>query len=180
MTSFLKTEGVVLKARSVGEADRLVTVFTREAGKLVVKAVGVRKINSKKAAVLEPFNQVKVMISDYKGFYYLKEASLIESFKELKANLYRLTQASQVLEVVDKLTQGHEDVGAIYARLIDLLIAINQASSTKQQILDYYCFLSSELGFGLPSQSSELALSLHLNTIMEKPIVSKKYLLAEI
>ena len=43
-------EGIVLKRRNVGEADRILTVFTRTNGKMIIKAVGVRKIASKRSS----------------------------------------------------------------------------------------------------------------------------------
>ncbi len=54
----LRVEAVVLRHLDWGEADRLLTLFTREAGKLRAVAKGARKVRSRKAGHLEPFTRV--------------------------------------------------------------------------------------------------------------------------
>ena len=51
-----KTEGIIIKRRDYGEADRILTVMTREYGKLKIKAKGVRKITSRRSAHIELLN----------------------------------------------------------------------------------------------------------------------------
>ena len=50
---YLRTEGVILKRRNFGEADRILTIYTRDYGKVICLAKGVRRPRSKKAGHLE-------------------------------------------------------------------------------------------------------------------------------
>ena len=58
-----RAEAVVLRHSDWGEADRLLTLFTREAGKTRAIAKGARKIRSRKAGHLEPFTRVCLMLA---------------------------------------------------------------------------------------------------------------------
>ena len=59
----LKTEAIVLRHSDMGEADRLLTLFSRDAGIIRAVAKGVRRIHSKKAGHLEPFTRVSLMLA---------------------------------------------------------------------------------------------------------------------
>ncbi|MBI4096902.1 MAG: DNA repair protein RecO, partial [Candidatus Levybacteria bacterium] len=48
-----RTEGIIIKRKNFGEADRILTVFTKEYGKLQVKAKGIRRIPSRRSAHVE-------------------------------------------------------------------------------------------------------------------------------
>ena len=50
-----RLQGIILRRRDLGEADRLLTVFTRDRGKLNLLAKGVRRAASRKAGHIEPF-----------------------------------------------------------------------------------------------------------------------------
>ncbi|PIZ97846.1 MAG: DNA repair protein RecO, partial [Candidatus Levybacteria bacterium CG_4_10_14_0_2_um_filter_35_8] len=51
-----KTEGIVIKRRNLGEADKILTIFTKRYGKIQVKAPGIRKINSRRSPHVELLN----------------------------------------------------------------------------------------------------------------------------
>ena len=55
-----RTRGIVLRRRDFDEADRLLTVLTRDRGKLTLLAKGARKISSRKAAHVDLFKQVEL------------------------------------------------------------------------------------------------------------------------
>ena len=58
-----RTEAVVLRRQDLGEADRLLTVYSLDRGKLKVVAKGVRRPTSRKAGHLEPFTRVKLLLA---------------------------------------------------------------------------------------------------------------------
>ncbi|MGH7246436.1 MAG: DNA repair protein RecO, partial [Candidatus Levyibacteriota bacterium] len=57
-----KVEGIIIKRRNMGEADRVLTILTKDQGKMTIKAKGVRKIASKRASHIEPLNKVTMSI----------------------------------------------------------------------------------------------------------------------
>lgn len=79
-----KVEAVVIAHRELGEADRVVRVFSRENGKLVTLAKGVRKIQSRKAAHLEPFTQSALVLARGKTFWIITQAETINAFPQIR------------------------------------------------------------------------------------------------
>src|SRR3972149_5950184 len=101
---YLSTEAVVLSRRNFGEADRIITLFTRDHGKVTVLAKGVRRPRSKKAGHLEIGSWCKVFIARGKNLDLLTEVELkrafgISEFSESKAHkIYHL------LEIIKNIT----------------------------------------------------------------------------
>ena len=118
---YLRTEGVILKRKNFGEADRIVTIYTRDQGKVVALAKGVRRPRSKKAGHLELGSWCKVFIARGKSLDLLAEVELkrafgIADFKTSKANkIYHL------LELVDALTADHQKNLEAYILLVQFL-----------------------------------------------------------
>ena len=65
--SLQRDDGIVLRAQKLGEADRIITVLTRERGKLRLVAKGVRRTTSKFGARLEPFAHVDFQTFEREG-----------------------------------------------------------------------------------------------------------------
>lgn len=104
-----KAEGFVLKRKNYGEADRIITLFTKYHGKLIVLAKGIRKITSKKSPHLEVFNKVSLYIASGKSFSIVTEAYTIQTYSTLKTNLSVVANAYHLVELVDKLC-GEKEV----------------------------------------------------------------------
>src|SRR5579883_1179536 len=108
-------EGVVLKRRNVGEADRILTIFTRTHGKLTVKAVGVRKIASKRSSHIELLNRVSIGLYKGKGMPVVTEATAIESFPQIKEDLTKIGFAYHLCELVDGLCPEGQENSTVFA-----------------------------------------------------------------
>ena len=85
MRSF-RTEGIIIKRRDFGEADRILTVMTRDHGKIKIKATGVRKITSRRAAHIELLNHTILHLYKGKIFAVLTEAKMLTDFASVKDN----------------------------------------------------------------------------------------------
>lgn len=113
MPKALATHAIVIKRVNFGEADKLLTIFTRKHGKLVVLAKGIRKINSRKAPHLEFFSYAKVLLTAGRTWDYLVEAQTIENFSFLRTKIDRIAQAFQMVEEVERLCaerQAHKNI----------------------------------------------------------------------
>jgi DNA repair protein RecO (recombination protein O) len=116
-----KTIGIILKRRSVGEADRIITVFTKEEGKITIKAKGVRKITSKRASHIEPLNKAILGIYKTPGMSVLTEIETLVSYDAIKQNLARVGLAYHICELVDSLCPENQENEAIFALLEQIL-----------------------------------------------------------
>ena len=116
-----KTEGIILRRRDFGEADRILTVFTLSKGKLSIVAKGVRRITSRRAGNVELLNRVVLYLYQGKGMPILTEAESIQTFPKLKTDLTLSTVAYHIIELVDKLTAENQESRILYEHLVQVL-----------------------------------------------------------
>ncbi len=142
-----KTEAIVLKRRNIGEADKILTVFTRNDGKMQIKAKGVRRITSRRSPHIEPLNHASLTL--YRGgkLPILTEAQVIEDYAGLKKNLTRVWAAYHLCEIVEGLCpeeQEHED---IFVLLRDTLARLSYEKQLKPLLREFEVNLLTTLGY---------------------------------
>ncbi len=119
--------GIILKRSNLGEADKLITFYTQNHGKVTAIARGLRKPTSKRAGSLELFNIVKSSFIKGKGdLDTLAEVQILESNPGWRRYLGRVNLAYQLVEVVDKLTPDHQPHPEIFAILSQSLSQIGE------------------------------------------------------
>ena len=124
MPGLYKDEGVVLKTIKLGEADRIVTLFTRENGKVRAVAKGIRKTKSRFGGRLEPFTRVQLLIYRGRSLDTITQADILDSFDHVRRDYKSLTSASAMAEIVEKITPEREGAFNIYAVLFGGLKAL--------------------------------------------------------
>jgi DNA repair protein RecO len=130
-------EGIVIKRHNIGETDKLITLFTREFGKITLVARGLRRLSSKRAGSLELFNLVKAHAVKGRGAIdTLTEVSLIKSPHTWKKHLGRVTLGYQLCEIVDKLTAEHQSFPNTYQILVTGLTDIGKLGDNWQSDFD--------------------------------------------
>jgi len=105
--SVYSTVGIILCHRDFRESDRVITIFTREYGKLEMMAKGSRKISSKLAGSLEPFVITELNVVKGKSLDTITASQIIENFKSIKAHYDKLLFANHLVEIVDDLIKVH-------------------------------------------------------------------------
>ncbi len=117
-----KAEAIVLRRRVLGEADRVLTLFTREWGKLSAVARGVRKTTSKRSGALEPFSHVRLLLARSRGeLDVLAQVEVVEGMGPLRSDLRRFGQASLVAELVDAALPEREPHPELFGLLSETL-----------------------------------------------------------
>ncbi|HEU4480776.1 MAG TPA: DNA repair protein RecO [Actinomycetota bacterium] len=124
MPGLYKDEGIVLKTIKLGEADRIVTLFTRDNGKVRAVAKGIRKTKSRFGGRLEPFNRVELMIYRGRSLDTITAAHIVDAYDDVRRDLTRLTSASALVELVEKITPDRERAFSTYGLLIGGLRAL--------------------------------------------------------
>lgn len=99
-----RTEGIVLKAYDFGEADRILTLYTPQVGKLRAVAKGVRRTKSRKAGHLDLFTRTTLLVARGRQLDIVTQAETIETFAPMRTDLVRLSYAHYVAELVDAFT----------------------------------------------------------------------------
>lgn len=168
------TLGIVMKRKNIGEADRLVTLLTRQEGKLVVRVSGVRKAASKRRSHLELFNTIKSQVIEAKGIPVLAQTELVHDRSHLKTRLKLLRIAYHLTEVTDHLTEER----AVHPEVFDLLdralssINIDIWEQESRLVTAFEEKLLRLLGFGVPSIPTRQ----HIEEIAQKKLRSQDIL----
>jgi DNA repair protein RecO (recombination protein O) len=112
-----KVEAIVLRRTNLGEADRIVTLFTREQGRLPAVAKGARKPKSRFAGRLELFTHLRALLAQGRTLDVVSQVEVIDPFAAVRADLERLGAASFLAEVTDRALPEREPQPAIFAAL---------------------------------------------------------------
>lgn len=110
MEQYQHLNAIILRSRDYKEADQLLTVYTREQGKLTVQVRGVKKQNSKLRGGILLFSQAELVVTAGKAFPIVIGASTITSFASLRSDFARMSYAGYAAELLDQvISEGHAD-----------------------------------------------------------------------
>lgn len=112
-----RTEAIVLSGVDFKEADRILTLYTREHGKIGVIAKGIRKPGSKLGYGLDQLSRVRVMLARGRELDVVTNVELVDPHLPLAGDLRAYSYASHMGELVNRLTKEHEE----QRKLFDLL-----------------------------------------------------------
>ncbi len=126
MPGLYRDEAVVLRTMKLGEADRIITLFTREHGKLRAVAKGIRKTKSRFGGRLEPFTRAHLILYRGRDLDTVTGVEIIDSNKSVRDDYGRLIAAASLVELVEKITPDRERAFSTYALLVGGLQALSE------------------------------------------------------
>lgn len=112
-----KAEAIVIRRANLGEADRVVTLFCRDQGKVAAAAKGARKPGSRFAGRLELFSSVRVLLAVGRTLDVVSQVEVVDSFRALGDDLGRLGHAALAVELVDRATADREPAPELFENL---------------------------------------------------------------
>jgi len=121
-----RDQGVVLRTVKLGEADRIITIFTQAHGKIRAVAKGVRKPGSRFGARLEPTSHVALQLYEGRNLDVVTQTEAIDVLRPLRERYDVLTHAVTMLEVVDQVAQERERNLALYRMLVGALRTLSE------------------------------------------------------
>jgi len=139
-----RAEGIVLRTHKLGEADRIITLLTRERGKIRAVAKGVRRTKSKFGARLEPFSRVDLLVFEGKSLDIITQAESLNAYGQDLALDYSLWTAGQtMLETADRLTSEESiSAEAQYLLLVGALRTLVSGEHASSLVMDAYLLRS--------------------------------------
>lgn len=155
--SFL-SPAIVLGRKNIGETDRLMTVLTRFNGKMLLRAKGVRGVESKRRSHVELFNTIKIQVIEGKSFPILGQTELLSDRSFLKSDLMSLRIAFHLVELVGKMLPEHERQEEVFDLLDRALSSISpQRWANEPQLIDVFeTRLLTMLGYGSASLGQDI------------------------
>lgn len=146
-----RDEAVVLRTHKLGEADRIVTMLTRQHGKVRAVAKGVRRTASKFGARLEPFMVADVQLYEGRSLDIITQAESIGSYGALiTADYPSYTAASVMVETADKLTESEGSLQQ-YLLLVGALRSLSRREHGASLTLDSYLLRALSMAGWAPS-----------------------------
>lgn len=142
-----RTEAVVLRRTDFGEADRLLTLYSREFGKLKAIAKGARKPQSRKTGHVELFMRTRFFLARGRDLDIVTQAEMAEAYEALRADLIRTTYASYAVELLDRFTADEDPNRRLYELLTDALGWLGDAPDVRLAARFYELRLLSLAGF---------------------------------
>lgn len=150
MTDFrsFRASAIVLRHSDWGEADRLLTLYTREQGMVRALAKGVRKVTSRKAGHLEPFTHITVQLAKGRDLLIVTQVETVNAFLLLHDDLMKTGYAAYVVELL--LRFSYEDEGAnpsIFRLLSETLDKLEKETDAWLPVRYYEMRLLDAVGF---------------------------------
>lgn len=140
-------EGIVLARRNWGEADRILSIYTKNHGRISVIAKGIRRLSSRKRGHLEIFSHIKFQAVNGKNLDLITEAETIENFVKIRKSLSKTSLAYYFMEVIGRTTHESEPSHPLFDLIIKYLNALKLETKLKRLRTDFVTEALTVLGF---------------------------------
>ncbi len=131
---YLNIQAIVLRVTDYNDRDALLTVLSREYGKLTVKARGLRRKNSPLIAPCQLLAYGEFTLFEYRGMYTINEAHSIELFTALRRDLTKLSLGTYFAQVCEVLSQEDLPNPELQALLLNSLYALSKLDLPEMQV----------------------------------------------
>jgi len=146
-----RDEAVVLRTHQLGEADRIVTMLSRQHGKIRAVAKGVRRTASRFGSRLEPFMVVDAQFYQGRSLDIVQQAETLGSYgADIAGDYARFTAATAMAETADRLTE-HEAGVQHYLLLVGALRSLARGEHAPGLTLDSYLLRALSVAGWAPS-----------------------------
>lgn len=144
-----KVKGIILKRRNFGEADRILTILSKEYGKISVKAPGVRRIPSRRSSHVEllNFSELTLYASSKTFMPIVTEAQTLEDYSGVKNDLGKIGYAYYICELINGLCADNQENRSVFFHLQSTLSDLANTADGKDIVKTFERNLLSELGF---------------------------------
>lgn len=131
---YLTIQAIVLRVTDYNDRDALLTVLTRNHGKLTIKARGLRRKNSPLIAPCQLLAFGEFTLFEYRGMYTINEAHSIELFQHLRRDLTKLSLGTYFAQVAEVISQEDLPNPELQALLLNSLYALSALNLPEKQV----------------------------------------------
>lgn len=144
-----QTEGIIIKHREMGEADSILSVFTKDFGRIELMAKGVRRLNSKLRPHLNIFDYSRFAFVSGKEFWRLTDAEKISSWKNIGRDKTKMVSLAKIMKVLDKMLQGEEKQEKLWNLIKNAADFLNNHNLPKDEIKIFETVVTFRILFSL-------------------------------
>lgn len=169
MVRTVKTEAIVLKKRFLPSEDRIITLFTKDLGKLNVVAKGIRKITSRRLPHAETANLVKVTLHRSNDRFYLADSALLSGFTAIKSDRKKVEYLYYFFFILEHILPERQAEKSVYALTLQFMVELSKTKEAKAfPLIRYLNVLYRDLGFSERDMTFESLQRAIEETIHEK------------
>lgn len=145
----IKTVAITLKSRKWGDADRIVTFYTKQCGKIRGVARGARRLKSRMGAALEPLTLCDLNLFEKSGdsLFRVSQVDLIEPFVQFRENLTLMAAAARMVNVVAAVTPDGDPDPELFETLEQGLYSVRSSDDPGLTALLFQIRLLGLIGF---------------------------------
>ena len=166
-----KTKGIILGRRDYSESDRILSIYTKDFGRISLLAKGVRMPKSRKRGHIEIFSLVNLQAVRGKGIDIMTEVEIIDNFSKIRKNLKKVALAYYFMEVIGKTTSENEHNQKLFESVLKYLEVLKYESRLKDLRLNFIHSILVDLGFWPKGKILEDA-DAKLSEIIERNLTS--------
>ncbi len=142
-----QTEAIIIKKIKLGEADRILTLYTPHLGKIQAVAKGVRRPRSKLAGHLELLTYSMVSLARGRNLDTITGSQTINSFLPLKSDLWLSSCALYATELVNQFTADHIENYPLFQLLLETMKQLCEAGNKELTLRYFELHLLNEVGY---------------------------------
>lgn len=131
---YLNTIALVLRVSQYNDRDALLTLLTRDHGKITVKARGLRRKNSPLTAPCQLLALSEFTLFEYHGMYTINEARSVELFTPLRKDLEKLSLGSYFAQVSEVISQEDAPSRELQSLVLNCLYTLSETNLSATQI----------------------------------------------
>jgi DNA repair protein RecO (recombination protein O) len=148
-----RAEAIVLRTQKLGEADRIVTLLTRESGRVRAVVKGVRRTSSRFGSRLEPFSYVDLQLAEGRSLDVVTQAETLMPYgARIGSDYERYTAGTVMLETAERLVvEDKEPALQQFLLLVGALRTMCDGERTPSQVLDSFLLRSLAVAGYAPS-----------------------------
>lgn len=140
------TDAIILKRFNLGEADRVLTLLTRDRGRVAAIGRGIRRTKSRLGGHLELFAHTNLTLREGRTFDAITSADLQEPHTGLSTHVERVNAAHYVAEAVLKLTIEEQEVDRLFELVAATFAALARSTEAAGILAGFQLKLLTLLG----------------------------------
>lgn len=132
--SYLKTKGIVIREVSTGEADKIITIFSKSNGRISAAARGARRPKSAFSAGTQLLSYCDYVLYSGREMYSINSSDVIESFYDIRNDVVRLTYAAHFIDIITDTIQENQPAPKVLQLLLNSLHMLAKTDKSPELI----------------------------------------------
>jgi DNA repair protein RecO (recombination protein O) len=168
-----ETEAILLRLTDYGEADRIISLFTLEQGRISGIARGAKRSRKRFAGALEPFVHLKLHLHQGAGLATVTCADIVTVFTGIRRDLTGIGHAAYACELVERLTPEGEESPRLFRLLLRYLERLDEAPPSPSDRRFFAVNLLKILGY--QPELEGMGISEETATLLEKAMRTGRF-----